>query len=46
MGYNVLEIRTDITYIDYAGHARRKFEAALYNDKARAGTAMEMFQPP
>lgn len=43
-GYDALGKRTDITHIGCMAHARRRFEAALDNDKGLASTAMEMFQ--
>lgn len=43
-GYDQLGKRADITHIGCMAHARRKFEAALDNDKVLATKAMEIFQ--
>ena len=43
-GYDQIGKRADITHIGCMAHARRKFEAALDNDKELATSAMEMFQ--
>jgi len=43
-GYEEIGKQDGITHIGCMAHARRKFEAALDNDKGLATTAMEMFQ--
>lgn len=43
-GYDQIGKKPDIIHIGCMAHARRKFEAALNNDKKLASTAMEIFQ--
>jgi len=43
-GYEEIGKQDGITHIGCMAHARRKFEAALDNDKGLATTALEMFQ--
>lgn len=43
-GYHKLASKTTITHLACWAHARREFEKALLNDKAKAETALELIQ--
>ena len=43
-GYNQLAAKTDLTHLSCWAHARREFERALNNDKARAELALTWIQ--